>query len=144
MNTNNKLLVDGIHIAAIGSMTSFIDKFPILRTILSKSKHPSNDWDFFMIVAGVGIYFLTNRTNEEEANEIARQLLEIDRQMLEAMDNFFNYIEKGKKASVGLRTDIGCWVLWNIMGNEPTLEECTELAPAIGIYLMKVVSDFSN
>jgi 23S rRNA A2030 N6-methylase RlmJ len=125
-------------------MTSFIDKFPILRTILSKSKRPSNDWDFFMTVAGVGIYFLTNKTNEEEANKIARRLSEIDRQMPEAMDNFFNYIEKGKKAGVSLTADIGYWVLWNTMGDEPTLEECTELAPAIGIFLMKVVSDFSN
>lgn len=144
MGKNSELLVSGINIAVIGSLMPFRTKFPVLITILSKSKHPSNDWDFFMTVAGVGIYFLTNKTNVEEANKIANQLLEIDRQMPEAMDNFFSYIKKGGEASVDLMADIGYWVLWNIMGDKPKYEECVALAPAIGTYLARVVNDLSR
>ena len=142
MKTNTELLVDGLRIAIIGSMVPFVDKFPILRTILNKSQHPSDDWDFFMLSAGIGTYFLTNESSKEEANEIADQLSRIDKQIPDAIHNFFNYINKGQKAGINLVVDIGYWVLWNITGNEPTYEECKELAPAIGTYLMKLVGNF--
>lgn len=140
---NNDFLIDGIRMATINSTVSFMDKFPILRTILSKSKHPSSDWDFFMVSAGVGIYFLTNKSYEKEADEITNQLSEIDKQMPDAVHDFFNFI-RAKETSEELTFGIGTWVLWNIMGEKPTLEECKELAPTIGKYLLKVVSDLSN
>lgn len=144
METDIGLLVDGLRLRVVGSVTIFENKFPVLRTILNKSQHPTNDWTFFMTVAGMGTYFLTNRSNEEEAKEIAKRLSEINKQMPEAMDNFFGYINKNKETSVNLTITIGHWVLWNIIRGNPTHEECKELAPAIGTYLMKIISDFSK
>lgn len=139
-----KLIVKGVNIVASGSQNNFIDKFPVLLKILSKSKNPLMDWIFFMTVAGVGIYFLTNKSTEKEAIEISEELKKINKQMPQAMDHFFDYVEQQKEAGVNLEAIIGYWVLWNIMNAEPTLEECTALAPAIGVFLSKVVSDLSK
>ncbi|MDD5231699.1 MAG: hypothetical protein PHC43_10255, partial [Candidatus Marinimicrobia bacterium] len=71
----NKILVKWINLAAIGALIPFINKYPILQTILSRSKHPSSDWDFFMTVAGVGMYLSIKKVNKEEYKEIENQLL---------------------------------------------------------------------
>jgi hypothetical protein len=39
-------LINGLHLAAAGSTTAFLDKYPVLKQILTKSKRPGNDWDF--------------------------------------------------------------------------------------------------
>ena len=57
-------VVDGVRLASIGIKTPLQEKFPILTSILSKSKNPSKDWDFFMTSAGIAIAILCNQNDE--------------------------------------------------------------------------------
>lgn len=141
----NALLVKWINIAVMGALTVFVDKYPVLRTVLSKSKRPSDDWDFFMTIAGVGVYLLMFKFSDEDHKKVMTQLSEFDSQMLGGINNLFDYIEGQKgNAGVGFEKKIGFWVLWNIAGDAPSIEESTALAPAIGIYLEKVVKDITS
>lgn len=132
-----QMFIEGIRLAVI-TYNIFIEKYPVLTGVLNKSKHPHNDWVFFMTIAGVGIYLLTHKVSDKEYNEIVIQLSGIDKQMPEALNNLFGFIKHPKD----LRVEIGFWVLWNIAGEPPTHEESMELAPAIGTYLARVVEDF--
>ena len=138
----NTALVKGINLAIIGALIPLKNKYPVLLTILGKSRHPSNDWDFFMTAGGVGMYLFTNKVDENEYAEIINQLKEADKQMVDAVDNLFTYLETRKSMNVDIRMATGFWVLWNIAGNPPTQEESKELAPAIGIYLQNVINNF--
>jgi hypothetical protein len=134
-----QMLVSGIKLAVI-TCNIFIEKYPVLTGVLNKSKHPHDDWVFFMTIAGVGIYLLTHKVSDKEYNEIVIQLSGIDKQMPEALNNLFGFIKHPKD----LRVEIGFWVLWNIAGEPPTHEESMELAPAIGTYLTRVVKDLTD
>jgi hypothetical protein len=46
-------------------------------------------------------------------------------------------------AKVDSRIKVGFWGLWNIAGEPPTQEESGDLAPAIGVYLDRVVSELA-
>jgi len=133
--------VRSINIAAITALVPFIDKYPVLKELLNKSKSPSNDWDFYMTVAGVGIYLLANKVNETKYKELLIELAEFDKQSVEALNNFKAFMENNKNEGIDLKTSAGFWVFWNIKSSQPTHDESRELAPAIGAYLHKVISD---
>ncbi len=134
-----QMLIRGIALA-VTTYYPFVEKYPVLTGVLNKSKHPHDDWVFFMTVAGVGIYLLTYKVSKEEHAEIVIQLSKIDKQMPEALSNLYSYIKQPKD----VRIEIGFWVLWNIAGEPPTHEESMELAPAIGTYLARVVEDLAD
>ncbi len=139
MNTLiNNQIVKLIHTFVIGILTPLKEKYPKLLEILNYSKHPSNDWDFFMTVGGVGYYVIKNKIDEEGISEIKKQLNEIDAQLPSALDNFFDFINKYDDLGGDLVSKIGFYVLWNIKGNRPSYSECKELAPAIGNYLLNL------
>lgn len=138
------VFVKSINIAAITALVPFIDKYPVLKELLNKSKNPSSDWDFFMTVAGVGCYFLTNKISETKHKEILTELAGFNRQGIEALNNFTEFIQKNKNEDIDLNSSVGFWVLWNIKGNPPTQEEARELAPAIGVYIQKIISNLTS
>ena len=138
------LFVKGINVAVIGALATFMDKYPVLLTVLNKSKHPSSDWDFFMTVAGAGSYLLTNKVGQDTFKEILRQLSELDSQMPEGLNNFFSFMEERKNEDNNTEAEIGFWVLWNVKGNPPAHDESKELAPAIGNFLFNVIKDLSH
>lgn len=135
------MLVNIINIAAIGALKTFTDRYPILLNILNKSKHSTNDWDFFMTAAGTGMYLLINEVSDKEYKDITNQLKKINEQLVEAVNNLFSYIETRKNSDIQIQTLIGFWVLWNILGDPPTQEECKELASAIGVYLYNIINN---
>lgn len=142
MEKINVLMLNNI---VISSTRSFMDKYPVLLKILARSKKGFNDWDFYMTVAMVGIYFMSNKVGKEEAENIYNQLQQLDKQMPEALNNFFDFLDKkdAKHTNLSqLTAIIGVWVLWNIVGDTPSLEECRELAPAIGSYLSKALNSY--
>ncbi len=136
------LLVKGINIAVIGVIAPLKKQYPVLTSVLNKSKHPLNDWDFFMTVAGVGLYLLRDKVSDEKKEQILKQLAELDKQMPEGIDNFMEFVEKDK--DMDIRITVGFWVLWNIGGEAPTHDESKELAPVIGNYLLNVIKDFES
>lgn len=136
--------VKSINIVVITALVPFIDKYPILKEVLNKSRNPSNDWDFFMTVAGVGSYLSTHGVNEAKHEEILIELAEFDKQGVEALNNFTGFIEKNKDKDNDLKAIVGFWVLWNIKGSSPSHKESRELTPAIGTYLQKVISDLTS
>jgi len=138
------VFVKSINIAVITALVPFIDKYPILKKLLNKSENPSSDWDFYMTVAGVGSYFLTNKVSEIKHKELLIELAELDKQGVEALNNFTVFIENNKNEGIDLKASIGFWVLWNIKGSQPTQDESRELAPAIGAYLQKIISDLAR
>ena len=136
--------VKSLNIAIITALVQFIDKYPILKETLNKSKNPSKDWDFFMTIAGVGSYLSTNRVSEEKHKEILAELVEYDKQGVEVLYNFIGFIGKNTSNETDLSAVVGFWVLWNIRGNPPTHEESSELAPAIGTYIQTVINDLTG
>lgn len=94
-----------------------------------------------MTVAGVGIYLLTNKVSDTKHKELLIELAEFDKQSVEALNNFTVFIKNNENESIDLKAGVGFWVLWNIKGSQPTQDESRELAPAIGAYLHKIISD---
>ena len=139
----NDVFVAGIKLAAIGLLIPIMDRYPILETILRKNRHSSSNWDFFMTVAGVGMYFLTNEISKEEYAEVMNQLTELDKQMEDAINNLFSYTETLNSEDIKIQTVIGFWVLWNITGEPPTDDESNELAPVIGMCLYNVINSLN-
>jgi len=135
------VFVKSINIAVVTALVPFIDKYPVLKKLLNKSKNPSSDWDFYMTVAGVGSYFLINKVSETKHKKLLIELAEFDKQGVEALNNFTVFIENNKNEGIDLKASVGFWVLWNIKGIQPTQDESRELAPAIGAYLHKIISD---
>lgn len=143
-------VVDGVRLASIGIKTPLQEKFPILTSILSKSKNPSKDWDFFMTSAGIAIAILCNQNDEmfkKNILEKANNIKNINRPHStlnwgRAVSDLFNFMENYKDTDINMQSQIGLWVLWNIGGEKPSYDECKELAPIIGMYLTKVVNDF--
>jgi hypothetical protein len=115
--------------------------FPELSSILARSKTPHNDWCFFFVAAGLYTAsshpYCTDQLREEMLND-AKQ---IDAQMPVALDDLCDFIDKKAEESSDPLALIGLWVLWNIGGGMPGHDECKMLAPAIGSFLRKVVSD---
>ena len=142
MKKNYKLLADKIRIVVISSMIPFLDKFPVLETILKKNKHSSRDWDFFMTVAGLGLYYLIDETDYKKTDKILEQLSEAHKEMPKAISDFVRQSAEWKEEDFGTR--VGYWVLSNIEGSKHKEEECGALATAIGDFLAKAVKDFSN
>ena len=139
----NDIFVAGIKLAAVEALIPIMDRHPILETIFRKNKHSSSNWDFFMTVAGVGMYFLTNEVSKEEYAEIMNQLTELDKQMEDAINNLFSYTETLNSEDIKIQTVIGFWVLWNITGEPPTDDESNELAPVIGMCLYNVINSLN-
>ena len=138
-------LVKVLNLAVLGAERQLRQTYPALLTILSKSSHPSSDWRFFMTAGGVGMYLLINKVGEKEEKEIMDQLIGRDRQeMIYAIDNLSTYLKTRKNMKLDTQTIqqvIGFWVLWNIAGDPPTMEECKGLAPAIGMFLYNIVTN---
>jgi len=137
-------IVTGVHVGVSGSMRTFSKKYPVLSSVLAKSDHPLSDWVFFMTTAGVATYLLTHKVDAGNFREFMIHLSRIDEHMPEAIDNFFEFIKLKKAGGRDMEALVGIWVLWNIEGNPPTFEECEELAPAIGIFLSRVVHELSD
>ena len=135
------VFVKRVNIAVITALVPFTDKYPVLKELLNKSKNPSSDWDFYMTVAGVGSYLLTNKVSDTKHKDLLTELVEIDKQSVVALNNFTMFVKNNKNGSIDLKASVGFWVLWNIKGEQPTQEESQELAPAIGAYLYKIISD---
>ncbi len=132
-----------VNLTAIESLGGFLDKYPSLSLILKQSKHPSQDWDFFMTVAGTGLYLYSRHKTDEEIKNVSYDLAKIHKEMPAAMNNYLEFTYnsmKAKEAEVNAVT--GIWILWNIMGHAPEYEESKALAPAIGTFLSLVISEF--
>lgn len=121
-------------------MKAFLDRFPELKEVVRTSKNPTDDWDFFMVVAGVGIYHHQHSKNSAAQIDLIEQLTEIDPQMPLALNDFNSFVSKDKH---DLLASTGLWVLWNIKGEAPSYEESSRLAPSIGKYLENIVKDFA-
>lgn len=134
-----ELLIKGVHLASISTLM-FLERYPELKTVLNRSKHPGSDWDFFMTAAGVGIYLEQNQLDKEKLEDLFEQLAEFNKEMPPAIDNLIKFLSK--ESGHDLTTQVGFWVLWNIGGEAPTHKESERLAPAIGNYLANVVKDF--
>ncbi len=125
---------------AIDLLVPMLDKFPELKGVLNSSKGADIAWDFFMTVAGVGIYLLTHKVSEEEYKEILKELVEVYPKGKLGLENFMDFMERDKENEVDYQVRTGVWVLWNLKGGFPTSDETDRLAPAIGNLLERVVS----
>lgn len=138
----NKLNIKYLNTLIITSLVPFLDKYPELKDIINTGQNSVSNWDFSMTVAGAGLYLTVNEGVDD--NEIRNQLAEIDKQMPTALDNFCGFINNNKNDKLNIEAVIGFWVLWNIKGQTPTENESKNLAPAIGRYLSKLISDLKQ
>jgi hypothetical protein len=129
---------------SVSSLRTFEEKFPVLQGILAKSKHPYGDWRFYMTVAGTGFYMLKYENDPEKLEIYAKTLSELYGDFPAGLDNFFHYMELKEDSDLNIDSKIGFWVLWNIAGEPPSHDEAQSLAPALGVYLEKVVSDLAT
>lgn len=138
---NSDMFVKEINIAVISALVPFVDRYPTLKNVLEKSKRSSNDWDFFMTVAGVGTFLMVNEIDKEGREKLVRQLIDLDKQMTGALINLEVFLKNNSGMNVNKSAIVGLWVLWNIAGEAPTHEVGQILAPAIGSYLLNLVKD---
>ncbi|MCX6784160.1 MAG: hypothetical protein NT141_03825 [candidate division WWE3 bacterium] len=139
-------IVDAIHVSSITLLVPLIDKYPILKDILnkSKSKRPADDWDFFMTAAGSGLVLTSDETYKGEHEKVLGRASEINKDIPRAIDDFISFTNKNKGKEEMVATTIGLWVLWNLKQEEPTYDETKELAPIIGNFLLKLIADWRN
>lgn len=139
-NDRYESVVKGINLASIAT-DKFLSKYPELGIVLNKSKHPVNDWDFFMTVGGVGLYIKVQKLDKNEVDAIKKQIKLLNKEMPAALDNLDSFLTN--KSDLSLMTKVGFWVLWNIGGEAPSHIESERLAPAIGRYLTNVIGKFN-
>ncbi len=146
MTNNNLSVVDAINLSSIELLVPLIDKYPVLKNILnnSKSKNPSDDWDYFMTAAGSGIVLISSETYKGEHNEVKSRASEIYKDIHRAIEDFIAFMNKNKATDKLIPPTIGLWVLWNIKQEEPSYDEMKELAPVIGNLLIKIISDWKS
>lgn len=140
----NSLVVDHLRLASISALPIFEEKYPELLSVLNKSQRPSNDWNFFMTAAGIGLVLMKLSNQDTARKDILDRAVAVDKQLPVAVDNLFEFLRKKKldSAPVDVHQQIGIWVLWNIAGACPSYEECSALAPVIGSYLSSAVDEF--
>lgn len=139
----NAAVAWAVNYAAIGSLTPFRKRFPELMTIMARGNAGSLDWDFFMTAAGCGIAVLQTTVASERV-EILSQASEINERIPAAVQNFLEFLDKYSDLEGPFHHRVGTWVVWNIAGELPPLEEFQRLAPAIGAYLQGVVKHFAE
>ena len=116
-------------------------RFPELTSVLARSQNPHNDWCFFFVAAGLYTASLHPYCTAQLREEMLTDAEKIDAQMPTALDDLCDFIDKKADESSEPLALVGLWVLWNIGGGMPSHNECKTLAPAIGAFLRKVVSD---
>jgi len=130
-----------LNLFIVGSSEIFREKYPIFLDVLSKSKNPYKDWEFFMTVSAVGMFIVVNsgNINNEDTDNIIKQLNKIDKQGSEGLENFLSFIDI--KSTLDLTQKAGYWVLLNMLSAHPNQKESEELIPAIGMYLKKLITE---
>lgn len=138
---NNKInVIDIINLVSIDSFVNVLDKFPILKEIVNKSKNGVDDWGFYMTSAGAGLVLISSETYKGEHKEIKKRGSELFKQLPESVDNFIDFMNKSEVEDNLLPAKIGMWVIWNLKQSTPTDDELKELAPFIGRFLIGIIS----
>lgn len=131
-------LIAMVNTVAISSLTPFLNRFSNLEQIIRA--RGTDDWDFFMTVAGVGIALQTigSKPPEKDFHQFAIGLQEHfpkwDHNAAAAFDNLTKFTQKNVSGGVDPITATGLWVLWNVKQDSPTDDEIS-LAPVIGRFL---------
>ena len=132
MNKDN--FVSTLEIHAIVSLTTLLDKFPLLESVLknSKNKDPAKAWDFCITVALA--FLLQSKFNLFEREDFIKILNAEDPTMVGALIDLEGLVSEMIK-DVDLDAIAGIWVLWNIKGGKLTTNEITELPQVMGSWL---------
>jgi len=142
MGNKTKLTaVDAFVTLAITSLVPFMDRYPSIQDFLrlSKSDNPTDDWDFFITSACVGIILLTREEYKDEHKNIETRLNELDKNYMRAVKDLSKFMKNTSDDLDTKLATIGHWVLWNIKKAEPTTEEIQNLSLPIGNYIMNMV-----
>ncbi|GEM_PF-2096765 len=144
MSLDKISIVNAIQLTSIAALVPLSDKYPELKELLagSKSTDPAADWDYFMTAAGSGLVLTSPETHSGERNSIRKRLVEIDKSLLDAVDDFTKFINKFEGKDELVSSNAGLWVLWNVKQAEPTYSETKVLGPMIGNFLTKAISDW--
>lgn len=140
-------LVSTVNVLAISSLTSFLTNFSSIEQIMKKCT--TEDWDFFMTVAGIGIALQTNKykPSDKEVDQFAVGLKEYlpkwNSQGAAAFDDLLKFTQRNITNGVDSIVAAGLWVLWNLKQEQPTDDEMS-LAPIIGHYWVNNLSDWWN
>lgn len=140
-------LIAMVNVLAISSLTSFLDSFPSLNQIIKKYR--TDDWDFFMTVAGVSIALQTNKykPSDKDIHQFALGLKKYfpkwNSQAATAFDDLIKFVKKNGADGIDSVTATGLWVLWNLKRELPTDDEMS-LAPIIGRFWVDNLSDWWN
>lgn len=131
---------------AIGMYTELQTREPEFIKIVSKSKRPHDDWDFFYAVAVVGLLLLTLNPNEKELAKYLNNIKERDAEFAAALDNFAMYMNNypPTKDDATFRYLLGQFVLWNIANEEPKHEQAGKLCNMIGFLVLQSARNLTN
>lgn len=142
-NKTKMSAVDAIKTVAITSLVPFLDRYPSLQNLLksSKSENPTDDWDFFITSACVGIILLTREEYKGEHKKMETRLNELDKNYMRAVNDLSKFMENTSDDLNTRLATLGHWILWNVKKTEPTTEEIQNLSLPIGNYIVKVVYD---
>ena len=124
---------------AISSLATFLDKFPHLKAIIKT--RGTDDWDFFMTVAGIGVALQTVGSNptEKAFRQFTLGLQEHfpkwNPNAAAAFDDLTKFTQRNASGGVDPMTATGLWVLLNVKQDSLADDEMS-MAPVIGRFLV--------
>lgn len=138
------LNIKEFHLKVIASLVPFLQQYPIMKGVLASNPRSSQNWDFYLTVAGVGMYIVSFKVPAKKQTPLRETLSSLDPEMIDALDDFLEMNEDARIDENTLSGNIGMWVLWNVKGIAPTNEEYNELSPAIEKFLIQGVKECSR
>lgn len=138
------LLVKALSLAAVGVTLQLEERYPELRTVMSRSGHPHSDWDFFFVAGGAALVIVPAGCPQQLREQVLEDLRVLNSELPIAIDNLKGFLQHNSNTTLNISSQVGVWILWNIGGECPSHDECKELAPAIGNLLQSIVHDCST
>ena len=138
-----RLNIKELHINAISSLMPFYTNYPQMKSVLESNPKSTENWDFYMTVAGIGVFVSSIKLTAKAQKELHTEIESLNPEMVEALTDFMEFNGKGKTDDETMSGNVGIWVLWNVKGTAPTNDEYNVIAPAIEKYLVRVVKELS-
>ena len=132
-----------LKIAVTLGLSSLPKEYALLIPILKKTRDPAGDWDFYMMIAGVGMIAMLTDISRENYREMGQTLIQMNKQKPweDGLTEFSKFITNPEEENTSISERTGWWILNKLKGAPPSQEENTTLGPAIGAYLETAIED---
>lgn len=140
-----RLLVPAARQLAAAAWEPLRARYPEINTMFPAL--PGDRWQFFFVVASVGISFLlapvqvASELQEEVCQIVAAALEGWHPQAHDALKDFLDFVHQRQAQEVELPAAVGVWFLWNLKQAKPTPTELA-LAWPLGLFFLHSFKDW--